>query len=83
MLDIKFIRENQDAVRKSIKDRGMKLDLDKLIKIDDSRRKILIELEGLRRQKNIANDEISKLLKDKKDAKVKIKSMKSTSRKIE
>ena len=83
MLDIKFIRENQDAVRKSIKDRGMKLDLDKLIKIDDSRRKILIELEGLRRQKNIANDEISKLLKDKKDAKVKIKSMKSTSRKID
>ncbi len=83
MLDIKFIRENKDLVEKSIKDRGLKLDLKKFIRIDESRRKILIELEELRRQKNVANDEISRLLKQKKDAKAKIKAMKSTSRKID
>ena len=83
MLDIKFIRENQDVVKKSIKDRGLKLDLEELIKTDNSRRKILIELEGLRRKKNIANDEISRLLKEKKKAKVKIDAMRSTSRKID
>ena len=83
MLDIRFIRENQDLVKKSIKDRGLDLDLAELIRIDQSRRKILIELEELRRRKNLANDEISRLLKEKKEAKAKIKAMKSTSAKID
>ncbi len=79
MLDLKFIRENLEAVRKSIKDRNLKLDLDELIALDGNRRKILVELESLRAQKNKANDEISALLKEKKDAKAKIDSMKSIS----
>lgn len=61
----------------------MDLDLERLIGIDESRRKVLVELEKLRRQKNIANDQISQLLKEKKDAKAKIESMKSTSRRID
>jgi len=65
MLDIKVIRENRSLVESSIKNRGLKLDLDNLIKIDDQRRKILSTLEELRRQQNQANDEISKLLKEK------------------
>ena len=83
MLDIKFIRENLDAVKKSIKDRGLRIDLESLIKLDDSRRKALSELEDLRAEKNKANDEISALLKAKKDAKVKIASMKKTADRID
>jgi len=83
MLDIKFIRENPDAVKKSIKDRGLKLNLDGLIKLDDSRRKTLIELEDLRAKKNKANDEITALLKAKKSAKAKIASMKTIAEKID
>lgn len=83
MLDIKFIRENLDAVKKSIKDRGLKIDLESLVKLDDSRRKALSELEDLRAEKNKANDEISALLKAKKDAKVKIASMKKTADRID
>ena len=83
MLDINFIRENLDAVKKSIKDRGLKLDLEGLVKLDDSRRKALGEVEGLRAEKNKANDEISALLKAKKDAKVKIASMKETADRID
>ncbi len=82
MLDIKFIRENLDVVKKSIKDRGLKLDLESLVNLDDSRRKSLSELEDLRAQKNKANDEISTLLKAKKDAKLKIASMKKTAERI-
>ena len=78
MLDLKFIRENPDAVKKSIKDRNLKLDLESLVKLDDSRRKALAELEDLRAQKNKANDEISALLKAKKDAQARIASMKKT-----
>ena len=83
MLDIKFIRENQDLVKKSIKDRGLQLDLAGLIEVDQSRRDILVALEELRRQKNVANDEITHFLKEKKDTKRKIETMKSTSKKID
>jgi seryl-tRNA synthetase len=83
MLDIKFIRENLDLVKNSLKNRGLKLQLDDLIALDDSRRKVLLELEDLRSLRNIANDGISVLLKEKKDARQKIESMKSISAKID
>lgn len=83
MLDIKFIRENLDRVKKSIRDRGFKLDLDNFIKLDGSRRKTLTELEDLRVQKNKANEEITALLKAKKDAKPKITSMKAIAKSID
>ncbi|MBU0548776.1 MAG: serine--tRNA ligase [Candidatus Omnitrophica bacterium] len=83
MLDIKFIRENQDTLKKSLKDRGVKIDLEGLIEVDESRRQTLVKLEELRQKKNIANDEISRLLKDKKDARAKIASMKSTSGQVD
>lgn len=82
MLDIKFIRENADLVKQSLKNRNLKLDLDSLIKLDDGRRNILSELEVLRARRNKANDEISVLLKEKKDAKEKINSMKAVSGEI-
>ena len=83
MLDIKFIRENLDLVKKSIKQRGLDLALEELLKLDQSRRDILVALEDFRREKNVANDEISRLLKEKKDTKKKIQTMKSTSLKID
>ncbi|MCM8792646.1 MAG: serine--tRNA ligase [Candidatus Omnitrophica bacterium] len=83
MLDIKFIRENLDLVQKSIRDRGLILDLDELIKLDDSRRKILLELDNLRAQRNKANNEISVLLKEQKNADEKIASMKKVSAEID
>lgn len=82
MLDLKFTRENIVVVKESIKKRNLKLDLSALTKLDDSRRKVLVELEELRAQRNKANDEISVLLKEKKDANLKISSMKAISEKI-
>ncbi len=83
MLDLKFIRENLDLVKVAVKNRNLKIDLDGLAKLDDSRRKILSELETLRAERNSANDEISALLKAKKDAKKKIASMKEIAGKID
>jgi len=82
MLDIKFIKENQDLVRQSIKNRALKIDIDSAIKIDDARRKALSEFEELASLRNKANDQIGILLKEKKDAKAKIASMKEISRRI-
>jgi seryl-tRNA synthetase len=82
MLDIKFIRENQDLVKQAIKNRALKMDIDSLVKIDDARRIALSEFEDLSAKRNKANDEIGVLLKEKKDAKSKISSMKEISRRI-
>ena len=82
MLDIKFIKENQDLVRQGIKNRALKIDIDSAIKIDDARRVALSEFEELASLRNKANDQIGVLLKEKKDAKAKISSMKEISRRI-
>ena len=82
MLDIKFIRENTESVKQALKNRNLKLDLDAFIKLDTQRREILSRLEKLRAKRNKANDEISTLLKGKKDAKDKINSMKAVSGEI-
>jgi len=82
MLDIKFIRENQDLVKQAMKNRALKVDINSIIKIDDLRRKALAEFEELAAKRNKANDEISILLKEKKDVKAKISSMKDISRRI-
>ncbi|MBM3243321.1 MAG: serine--tRNA ligase [Candidatus Omnitrophica bacterium] len=82
MLDLRFIRDNSDLVKESLGNRNLKLDLAGLIRQDDERRSILSVLEGLRAQRNKANDEISVLLKEKQDAKEIIDSIKSISLKI-
>ncbi|MDD5449417.1 MAG: serine--tRNA ligase [Candidatus Omnitrophica bacterium] len=83
MLDIKFIRENPDIVKKSISDRGLELNLDELLTMDEERRKLLNEVDELKHTKNIVSDEVGKLLNEKKDAKDKISKMKVVSQKID
>ena len=83
MLDLKFIRENLDLVKSAIKNRGIKLDLGEFISLDKKRREILLKLEELRNQKNVANNEITALLKEKKDPKGKIKKMKGIAEQID
>lgn len=82
MLDIRFIRENKDLVEQALKNRASQIDIDAVIKIDDVRRRALSEFEELAAKRNKANDEISLLLKEKKDALAKISSMKDISKRI-
>ncbi len=49
MLDLKFIRENPDAVRKALADRNDTAPLDDILKLDAQRRQKITELEDLRR----------------------------------
>jgi len=66
MLDIKFIRENPDKVEQTCKNKQVKVDIDKLLKIDEKKRGIQTELEKIFAQKNKASKEITKA-KDKKE----------------
>ena len=83
MLDIRFIRENIQLVKASLEKRNNKFNLDEVIALDEARRKILLGLDELRRQKNEANDAITAIIKEKKDPKGKIASMKGVAVKID
>lgn len=50
MIDIKLIRENTDAVRHAIQVKGLACDLDRLIAVDNDRRKAQQEADQLRSQ---------------------------------
>jgi len=83
MLDLKFVRENDKAVRSALVARsGYNIDIDLFLDLDEARRKVLTRLDELREKRNLANDEISQCLKEKKDAKPKIEAMKEISQKI-
>ncbi|RJP46448.1 MAG: serine--tRNA ligase [Armatimonadetes bacterium] len=57
MLDINFIRENTDLVKKAVQQKHADVDIDELLRVDQERRKLLSEVEGLREQRNIASKE--------------------------
>lgn len=59
MLDIKFIRENKDAVAAGAKKKHMNVDLDRLIQLDDQRIALLKETQELRAQQNEASKKIA------------------------
>lgn len=52
MLDINYIRENIDQVKKSIKVRKADIDLDKLLSLDDERRRLIAQVDELRSKRN-------------------------------
>lgn len=68
MLDLKYIRENLDLVRNAAKIKRVKVDLDKLIELDDERRELLKKVETIRAEKNAASSQIPKLKGEEKQA---------------
>lgn len=58
MLDIKYIRDNQEPIKQAIINKNIHLDLDKLFQVDDQRKKLLIEIENLKAQKNELNQQM-------------------------
>ena len=57
MLDIRYIRDNADAVQKNAKNKGYDVDISKLLSLDVKRRKLLTEADELRTRRN---DNVSK-----------------------
>lgn len=52
MLDIRFIRENADAVQKSAEHKGYSVDIQKLLSLDDERRTLQQQVDDLREKRN-------------------------------
>jgi len=66
MLDAKYVRENPDAVRSAMKNRGAEWDIERFLALDGERRKLIGEVEGLQAQRNEASKAIGALMKDGK-----------------
>jgi len=52
MLDIKFIRDNPDKVKEGLAKKQVKIDLDRLLALDEARRGSLQKIESLRAEQN-------------------------------
>ena len=69
MIDIKFIRENPDAVRASQKGRGEDTSIvDQLLKLDETRRTAITEFETLRAEQNTLSKSVGAAKGDEKTA---------------
>jgi len=62
MIDPAYLRENLDAVRTALASRGMDLtrELEELAALEARRRRLLPEVEGLKREQNAAGDEVAR-----------------------
>ncbi|MDC7227303.1 MAG: serine--tRNA ligase [Spirochaetales bacterium] len=52
MLDLKYIKENAEAVKKNVADRFMTVDVDRVIELYDRRNVLISEIDGLRQKRN-------------------------------
>ena len=70
VLDIRLIREQPDFFRERLATRGTgdEAKIDKLLEIDELRRRLLAEVEGLKAQRNRVSKEIGALMAQKKTA---------------
>ncbi len=82
MLDLKFIRENTEAVRQMLADRQTEADLDKLIELDTRWRENLTHTQTLQAHQNQASQQIAQLKKEKQDATETIAEMRKLSQEI-
>jgi seryl-tRNA synthetase len=60
MLDIKYIRANAEVVKAAVKNKNLTgtVDIDRLLTVDEEMRKISIQLDDLRSQRNQLDDQI-------------------------
>ena len=67
MLDMKFVRDNLDAVRTMLKNRNNPLNLDNFVELEKNRRDILNEVEALKSQRNVTSKKIGAMKKSGED----------------
>jgi seryl-tRNA synthetase len=75
MLDINLIRENPEIVRKALRDRqGDPAPVDAILKLDEIRRGLLVQVESLKAERNAVSKEIGKM-KDPVERQAKVEAM--------
>ena len=70
MIDPAYVRDHLDEIRAAYKNRGLAVDaeLEQLATLETRRRRLIPEVEGLKRDQNAAGDEVARAKRQGKDA---------------
>jgi seryl-tRNA synthetase len=68
MLDIKYIRDNAELVKKGVFLKNERCDVDRLLELDSQRRQLTYDVEQLKKDRNDNSKKVADLKKEKKDA---------------
>lgn len=83
MLELAYVREHLERVKKSFRDRGLGgAELDEFVARDQERRDAITQVETLKAERNRASGEIGRLKKEGQDASALMAQMKETSARI-
>jgi len=82
MLDLAFIREYPDRVREAIRNKGERADLDRVLALDDERRRAVTAFESLRSEQKRLSREIADRKKRGADAADLLARMKEMAREV-
>lgn len=83
MLDIKLLRQKPDWAKEKLAARGVKAEkIDEVLALDEQRRTIIQETEGLKAKRNTVSDEIAKAKRAKEDATEQIKAMREVGQQV-
>lgn len=89
MLDIKYIRENADTVKTAIQNKNLNPDVvDEVLRLDELRRKTIVEVQDIRQQRNEVNQKLKKsrnedLINQSKSLKQKLQELEPELKRIE
>jgi len=82
MLDLKYIINHLDTVQKGMEKRNAPIDFSPLFQNEEKRKKLLLEIEQLRHQRNVVSDDIAKMKRSGQDAQPRIEEMRTVSETI-
>ncbi len=82
MLDLKFIRDNPEAVKDGLARKFDKSDVDEVLRLDASRREIIHEVEKLKAERNQVSGEIARKKKAGENADADIAEMRAVGQRI-
>ncbi|MFC2044800.1 serine--tRNA ligase [Chloroflexota bacterium] len=84
MLDLKFIRENADLVRKALKNRENTAPLNEILELDREHRKKLLELESLRHtRKEVSREGKREVTEEGRDLRTMVRGLEEEVRNLE
>ena len=67
MLDIEKIRDNPEEIEKKLQARGEDVEVGRILELDEERRRLITEVEGLRRERNEKSENIGQLKSEGRD----------------
>jgi seryl-tRNA synthetase len=82
VLDIKFVRNNPEAVKQAMAKRGNTVSIEAFLSLEEQRRAKLVDVEQLKYKRNTVSQEIGKLKTSGQDAEALVLEMRNASQQI-